>query len=159
MIRRPPRSTLFPYTTLFRSRLHSAEDPRSRHRGRGRPRHLRPDRLLNPGRYLRNPLRCGPRPGQPRRVPGRPPVSAEPSLDGSFGARALWFTAPRTAELRPERVPPPEPGEVRVRTIASAISHGTEMLVYRGEVPSGLPLRSEERRVGKECRSRWSPYH
>src|SRR2546421_5009325 len=24
MIRRPPRSTLFPYTTLFRSRLHSS---------------------------------------------------------------------------------------------------------------------------------------
>ena len=24
---------------------------------------------------------------------------------------------------------------------------------------SGLLLRSEERRVGKECRSRWSPYH
>src|SRR2546430_4407862 len=23
----------------------------------------------------------------------------------------------------------------------------------------GLPARSEERRVGKECRSRWSPYH
>src|SRR4030042_6898509 len=23
----------------------------------------------------------------------------------------------------------------------------------------GLPSRSEERRVGKECRSRWSPYH
>ena len=22
-----------------------------------------------------------------------------------------------------------------------------------------LPCRSEERRVGKECRSRWSPYH
>ena len=22
-----------------------------------------------------------------------------------------------------------------------------------------LTLRSEERRVGKECRSRWSPYH
>ena len=21
------------------------------------------------------------------------------------------------------------------------------------------PMRSEERRVGKECRSRWSPYH
>ena len=25
--------------------------------------------------------------------------------------------------------------------------------------PSGRLLRSEERRVGKECRSRWSPYH
>src|SRR3712207_9426363 len=24
---------------------------------------------------------------------------------------------------------------------------------------TGLLLRSEERRVGKECRSRWSPYH
>ena len=23
----------------------------------------------------------------------------------------------------------------------------------------GRPARSEERRVGKECRSRWSPYH
>ena len=27
-------------------------------------------------------------------------------------------------------------------------------------MPAGiLVLRSEERRVGKECRSRWSPYH
>src|SRR3712207_7143843 len=25
--------------------------------------------------------------------------------------------------------------------------------------PGALPERSEERRVGKECRSRWSPYH
>src|SRR3712207_7205608 len=24
---------------------------------------------------------------------------------------------------------------------------------------TGIHLRSEERRVGKECRSRWSPYH
>ena len=24
---------------------------------------------------------------------------------------------------------------------------------------TALQLRSEERRVGKECRSRWSPYH
>ena len=27
------------------------------------------------------------------------------------------------------------------------------------EVAENLQLRSEERRVGKECRSRWSPYH
>ena len=25
--------------------------------------------------------------------------------------------------------------------------------------PEGIHARSEERRVGKECRSRWSPYH
>ena len=28
-----------------------------------------------------------------------------------------------------------------------------------GLVPRGDLTRSEERRVGKECRSRWSPYH
>ena len=34
-----------------------------------------------------------------------------------------------------------------------------------GSIPCGSPqyeeenIRSEERRVGKECRSRWSPYH
>ena len=27
------------------------------------------------------------------------------------------------------------------------------------EGKSGIVKRSEERRVGKECRSRWSPYH
>ena len=26
-------------------------------------------------------------------------------------------------------------------------------------VSSVITMRSEERRVGKECRSRWSPYH
>jgi 2-desacetyl-2-hydroxyethyl bacteriochlorophyllide A dehydrogenase len=55
-------------------------------------------------------------------------------------AMALWFTAPRTATLREETVPPPGPGEVRVEAIASAVSAGTEMLVYRGEVQRGLPL-------------------
>src|SRR2546425_6153513 len=34
MIRRPPRSTLFPYTTLFRSRCHHAR-ARKHHEGRG----------------------------------------------------------------------------------------------------------------------------
>ena len=32
--------------------------------------------------------------------------------------------------------------------------------VFRYGHPKGkLKVRSEERRVGKECRSRWSPYH
>jgi 2-desacetyl-2-hydroxyethyl bacteriochlorophyllide A dehydrogenase len=63
-----------------------------------------------------------------------------PQPDGVLEARALWFVAPRTPEFRPEKVPPPGPGEARVRAMASAISQGTEMLVYRGEVPSDLPL-------------------
>src|SRR3989441_2464993 len=35
MIRRPPRSTLFPYTTLFRSLSATAQGQRSRYRGPG----------------------------------------------------------------------------------------------------------------------------
>ena len=39
---------------------------------------------------------------------------------------------------------------------------GIDLNIKKGEIvsivgPSGQ--RSEERRVGKECRSRWSPYH
>src|SRR2546427_5744823 len=33
------------------------------------------------------------------------------------------------------------------------------MEVSEGEAQEALDSRSEERRVGKECRSRWSPYH
>src|SRR2546426_3989054 len=36
---------------------------------------------------------------------------------------------------------------------------GTNLLVQDGELPWVALQRSEERRVGKECRSRWSPYH
>src|SRR3712207_2516030 len=31
--------------------------------------------------------------------------------------------------------------------------------IARALTAEGVPPRSEERRVGKECRSRWSPYH
>ena len=31
--------------------------------------------------------------------------------------------------------------------------------IASGRVVEGAKKRSEERRVGKECRSRWSPYH
>src|SRR2546430_16358366 len=43
-------------------------------------------------------------------------------------------------------------GESHVRTIAMAATDG----LRRGMTVSDT--RSEERRVGKECRSRWSPY-
>src|SRR3712207_1629927 len=39
---------------------------------------------------------------------------------------------------------------------------GVTLPAYRGDAVNGFdftPARSEERRVGKECRSRWSPYH
>ena len=31
--------------------------------------------------------------------------------------------------------------------------------IYIPDTPNHSTTRSEERRVGKECRSRWSPYH
>jgi 2-desacetyl-2-hydroxyethyl bacteriochlorophyllide A dehydrogenase len=54
--------------------------------------------------------------------------------------RAVWFSGPRQVELREEAPGPLGPTDVRVRAIASAISHGTEMLVFRGQVPDGLEL-------------------
>ena len=42
-----------------------------------------------------------------------------------------------------------------------ALSEALEKLI-NGEAPETEGIsqdRSEERRVGKECRSRWSPYH
>ena len=35
----------------------------------------------------------------------------------------------------------------------------TAAMSDRASTSSLLSMRSEERRVGKECRSRWSPYH
>ena len=34
-----------------------------------------------------------------------------------------------------------------------------DMGIEEDVVEKATPQRSEERRVGKECRSRWSPYH
>src|SRR3712207_9513547 len=58
MIRRPPRSTLFPYTTLFRSHPHAARRRRLRHgRGKGDPRPLPRDRRPAPLAVTRAELR------------------------------------------------------------------------------------------------------
>ncbi|MFC9665590.1 zinc-binding dehydrogenase [Nocardia sp. NPDC127606] len=47
--------------------------------------------------------------------------------------RAVWFSAPRTAELRPAEAPAPGPHQIQVRSLCSAISAGSEMNLYRGE--------------------------
>ncbi len=50
-------------------------------------------------------------------------------------ATACWLLEPGRAELRTETLLEPTAGQVRVRTLHSGISRGTETLVYRGEVP------------------------
>src|SRR3712207_7315714 len=42
---------------------------------------------------------------------------------------------------------------------ASIMSTGNRLAMAPAIVGSSASQRSEERRVGKECRSRWSPYH
>lgn len=53
---------------------------------------------------------------------------------------SLYFTAPHQLEIREETVAPPAPDQVLVQSILSAISPGTEMLVYRGQVPAGMAV-------------------
>src|SRR3989454_9493151 len=100
MIRRPPRSTLFPYTTLFRSESLAA------------------------------------------------------ALSEIVGARHV-----RTA--LPERVTYARDGLPTHRRVPGVVvlpgSRDEVVAVVR--LLAALGVRSEERRVGKECRSRWSPYH
>ncbi|HTP01806.1 MAG TPA: hypothetical protein VMJ64_10575 [Anaerolineales bacterium] len=51
---------------------------------------------------------------------------------------AVYFTAPGRIELREEPVPALGPGEVLVDVLMSAISAGTELLIYRGQFPRDL---------------------
>ena len=54
---------------------------------------------------------------------------------GSENSEALWYVGPGRAEIRAEPVAAPGDGEVRVRAMFSALSRGTERLVFAGGVP------------------------
>src|SRR3712207_9307811 len=119
MIRRPPRSTLFPYTTLFRSvsNVVNAEDLAvvsvlSGNRNfEGR---INPDVKMN---YLAS-----------------PPLVVAYAIAGTMDIDLLDEPLGQDAEGEDVYLKDIWPSEEEVAR------------------------RSEERRVGKECRSRWSPY-
>src|SRR5256885_16902916 len=48
--------------------------------------------------------------------------------------------------------------EIPMMVTSNTSSYGTAFTVAV-DARRGVSTRSEERRVGKECRSRWSPYH
>jgi len=56
--------------------------------------------------------------------------------------RAVLFTAPGAVEVRTEEMAPPQGDELLIETAVSAISAGTEMLFYRGQVPPGMAADS-----------------
>src|SRR5256885_17087168 len=106
MIRRPPRSTLFPYTTLFRSVEGQHGDDAA---------------LLEEGGQV-------------------------------VGARAVDVAGPHQLGVAGQLL------AGRQVHAARDLGLGHEAAAQRALVVLVLD-RSEERRVGKECRSRWSPYH
>ena len=84
------------------------------------------------------------------------PLSGPVAASGNYvrmGAEIArdWINARGGVNGRPLRLLI-EDNKSDPREAASA----AEKLIVRDGVPV---LRSEERRVGKECRSRWSPYH
>src|SRR2546430_16501666 len=104
MIRRPPRSTLFPYMTLFRS--------------------LKADAIYVP-------------------VDVSSPAPRVAKIVGSAEPRVI-LAAGRAAPLLDDLLRDP------------GLRNSVRVGWMEHDAPAG---RSEERRVGKECRSRWSPYH
>ena len=50
-------------------------------------------------------------------------------------SKTLFFVAPKQVELREQKLPALRNDQVLVESICSAISAGTEMLVYRGQFP------------------------
>jgi 2-desacetyl-2-hydroxyethyl bacteriochlorophyllide A dehydrogenase len=53
---------------------------------------------------------------------------------------SVYFTAPKSIEIREDLAPDPLTGEALVQTLVSAISPGTESLVYQGLFPEELAL-------------------
>lgn len=76
----------------------------------------------------------------------------QPSSHRSRGsirvARSLWYTGPNQVELRSERLPPSPPGLLTIETHYSAISRGTERLIFAGNVP---PAEWQRMRAPFQC--------
>jgi 2-desacetyl-2-hydroxyethyl bacteriochlorophyllide A dehydrogenase len=54
--------------------------------------------------------------------------------------RAVYFSEPFHVTVQDEQLSPPSRNEVLARTLVSAISPGTELLIYKGEWPHKLPV-------------------
>lgn len=57
-----------------------------------------------------------------------------------MNSRQLYFVKPFQVEIRDQQLPPLPPDQVLVKSLYSGISAGTEMLVYRGQLPDDMAL-------------------
>ena len=141
MIRRPPRSTLFPYTTLFRSL-----DVREIKSEEG-------DIAFN-GRF-----------GQFIKFGSN--ITAVSKSDGTMDEYTGKPISPnviiRAGQGDTEKIP--DDGDWKLeedawRPVVEDINlDGSSLWLTTDQRIHLDSIRSDERRVGKECRSRWSPYH
>src|SRR3712207_9495988 len=122
MIRRPPRSTLFPYTTLFRSTEHCRKELGLVER----------DARLEHTVFLVNTPEC-------LMAEGLADLGVQASIGTGWGPWAAEVLGDLGLHFD---------GHLAERVAAAA-----------APLNRGRQDRSEERRVGKECRSRWSAYH
>ena len=53
---------------------------------------------------------------------------------------SLYFTAPETVEIQGETINQPRRDQMMVETKFSAVSPGTELLLYRNQIPTDMPL-------------------
>ena len=58
----------------------------------------------------------------------------------SVRTEGVWFTEPNKVEVREKEISSPGPDQVMVSTLYSAISAGSELLLYRGELPDDISL-------------------
>src|SRR3989449_11764263 len=128
MIRRPPRSTLFPYTTLFRSVRVGI-----------------PVADLTAGLYLAQGILVA-------------LLERERSGRGQWVHTSLLQAMVTMLDFQAARwlidgAIPPQAGNDHPTGIPTGVFTTAD-----GHINIAAS-RSEERRVGKECRSRWSPYH
>jgi len=69
-------------------------------------------------------------------------MQKHPGYNRDVKRKTLYFTAPRQVEIREETLPALGAHDVLVETICSAISAGTEMLVYQGRFPRDMETDS-----------------
>src|SRR5256885_13193243 len=120
MIRRPPRSTLFPYTTLFRSAEESGNEFGAR---------------TSDYVWIIDPLD-----GTTNFIHGFPVYCVSIALSFKGKVEHAVVYDPSRNDL-----------------FTATRGRGAYLNDRRIRVSKRIQLRSEERRVGKECRSRWSP--
>src|SRR2546422_1177464 len=144
MIRRPPRSTLFPYTTLFRSILET-------HLGWAA-------RAL--GLWVASPVFDGATEEEIKEhlKQASLPTSGKTVLyDGRTGRR--FHQEGTVGQIYILKLAHLVDDKMHSRSIAPYSLVTQRPLGGKAQFGGQRFGRSEERRVGKECRSRWSPYH